>query len=123
MDDEASIRDLAATMLAYLGYEVRVCADGEAAVNLYREALAAGAPYAAVLMDLTVPGGMGGLEASRRILDLNATACLIVSSGYSQDPVMADHRAHGFSGVLAKPYAITELGQILQTVLATRQAC
>lgn len=123
MDDEASIRDLATTMLTYLGYEVRVCADGEAAVNLYREALAAGAPYAAVLMDLTVPGGMGGLEASRRILALDAAACLIVSSGYSQDPVMADHRAHGFSGVLAKPYAIAELGQVLQTVLAARQAC
>jgi two-component system, cell cycle sensor histidine kinase and response regulator CckA len=123
MDDESSIRDLAATMLTYLGYEVRVCSDGEAAVDLYREALTAGVPYATVLMDLTVPGGMGGLEASRRILALDTDACLIVSSGYSHDPVMADHRAHGFSGVLAKPYTITELGQILQTVLAVRQPC
>jgi PAS domain S-box-containing protein len=120
MDDEAVIRNLAATMLTHLGYEVRVCADGEAAIGFYEAALAAGAPYAAVLMDLTIPGGMGGLEASRRILALDGDACLIVSSGYSHDPVMSDHQAYGFSGVLAKPYTVVELGQVLQTVLAAR---
>ena len=120
MDDEAVIRDLAATMLAHLGYEVRVCADGEEAIELYDESLAAAAPYAAVLMDLTVPGGLGGLEASRRILALDGNACLIVSSGYSHDPVMADYRAHGFSGVLAKPYTVVELGEVLQTAVAAR---
>ena len=120
MDDEAVIRDLATNMLTYLGYEVHVCADGEAAVRLYEEALAEGTPYAAVLMDLTIPGGMGGLEASRRILALDGDACLIVSSGYSHDPVMSDHLAHGFTGVLAKPYMVADLDQVLHTVLAIR---
>jgi two-component system cell cycle sensor histidine kinase/response regulator CckA len=106
-----------------LGYEVRVCADGEAAIGFYEAALAAGSPYAAVLMDLTIPGGMGGLEASRRILALDGDACLIVSSGYSHDPVMSDHQAYGFSGVLAKPYTVVELGQALQAVLAARHPC
>jgi len=117
MDDESVIRDLAATMLTHLGYEVRTCADGEEAIRLYGEALAAGAPYAAVLMDLTVSGGMGGLEAARQILALNDRACLIVSSGYSHDPVMAEYQSHGFSGVLAKPYTLIDLDQVLQAVL------
>ena len=120
MDDERAILDLAVTMLTHMGYKVRACADGEAAVRLYAEALAAGAPYAAVLMDLTVPGGMGGLEASRRILALDRTACLIVSSGYSHDPVMSEYQAHGFAAMLAKPYTVAELGQVVQTVLAAR---
>lgn len=71
-------------------------------------------------MDLTVPGGMGGLEASRRILALDSAACLVVSSGYSHDPVMSEHQAHGFSGMLSKPYTVAELGQVVQTVLAAR---
>ena len=71
-------------------------------------------------MDLTIPGGMGGLEASRRILALDGDACLIVSSGYSHDPVMSDHLAHGFTGVLAKPYMVADLDQVLHTVLAIR---
>jgi len=120
MDDERAICDLAVSMLTHMGYKVRACADGEAAVRLYEEALAAGEPYAAALMDLTVPGGMGGLEASRRILALDSTACLIVSSGYSHDPVMSEHQAHGFSGMLSKPYTVAELGQVVQAVLAAR---
>ncbi len=122
MDDEAVIRNLAATMLGHLGYAVRTCADGQAAVDLYRNTLNGSTPFAAVLMDLTVPGGMGGLEAARRILDLDDKARLIVSSGYSDDPVMASHAAHGFCGVLAKPYTMAELGQVLHMVLAERQA-
>jgi len=120
MDDERAICDLAVTMLTHMGYKVRACADGEGAGGLYEEALAAGEPYAAALMDLTVPGGMGGLEASRRILALDSTACLIVSSGYSHDPVMSEHQAHGFSGMLSKPYTVAELGQVVQAVLAAR---
>jgi len=120
MDDEAVIRDLATTMLTHLGYEVRTCAEGEAAIRLYEEALAAGCPYVAALMDLTVPGGMGGLEAARRILALDGAACLVVSSGYSHDPVMSEPQTHGFAGVLAKPYTLADLDQVLQAVLAAR---
>lgn len=120
MDDEQTIRDLVTTMLGYLGYEVHTCEEGEAAVRLYEEARARKAGFAVVLMDLTIPGGMGGLEASRRILARDQDACLVVSSGYSQDPVMADYRAHGFAGVLAKPYTMAELEQVMASVLATR---
>lgn len=120
MDDEQTIRDLATTMLGYMGYTVHTCEDGEAAVRLYREARDKGAGYAVVLMDLTIPGGMGGLEASRRILALDKDACLVVSSGYCQDPVMAEYHTHGFAGVLAKPYTMAELEQVVTSVLVPR---
>ena len=70
-------------------------------------------------MDLTVPGGLGGKDAAQQILARNAAACLIVSSGYSHDPIMADYRSYGFRGVLAKPYKIGSLAQVLATVLAS----
>ncbi|WP_310600997.1 ATP-binding protein [Desulfobulbus sp.] len=118
MDDEVIIRNLAATMLKHLGYEARACADGGEAVRLYAEAMAQGTPYSAVLMDLTVPGSMGGLEAANQILALDADARLIVSSGYSHDPVMEEYQAHGFAGVLAKPYAMTNLQESLDELFA-----
>ncbi|ADW16880.1 multi-sensor hybrid histidine kinase [Desulfobulbus propionicus DSM 2032] len=121
MDDEEAIRDLAASMLTHLGYQVATCGDGESAVRLYEAALAAGAPYAAVIMDLTIPGGMGGKEAARQILARHAEARLIVSSGYSHDPIMSDYRLHGFQGVLAKPYKVAELARLLAAVLAEEQ--
>ncbi|MDR2548824.1 MAG: response regulator [Desulfobulbus sp.] len=118
MDDEVIIRNLAATMLKHLGYEARACADGGEAVRLYAEAMAQGAPYSAVLMDLTVPGNMGGLEAANQILALDAGARLIVSSGYSHDPVMEAYQNHGFAGVLVKPYAMTNLQKSLDELFA-----
>jgi signal transduction histidine kinase/ActR/RegA family two-component response regulator len=122
MDDEEVIRDIAATMLQFLGYAVQTCADGDAAVRLYGEALSEGAPFAVVLMDLTVPGGLGGIEAAKAIRALDPEARLVVSSGYSQDPIMSDYQLHGFNGVLAKPYKVAELGQVLQAVLAGRES-
>jgi len=117
MDDEAPICDIATAMLDFLGYEADACADGAGAVQLYQKALAANQTYAAVVMDLTIPGGMGGKEAARRILAMDPAARLIVSSGYSHDPIMADYQTHGFSGVLAKPYKVMELGRALETAL------
>lgn len=122
MDDEPIIRDMTTAMLSYLGYTVHACEDGETAVQLYKKALAEGAGYSAVLMDLTVPGGLGGLETSRQILALDKNACLVVSSGYSQDPIMADCQAYGFAGVLPKPYTMANLEQTMTAVLATRSA-
>ena len=68
-------------------------------------------------MDLTIPGGMGGKEAAQELLRIDPEAKLIVSSGYSTDPVMSDFRAHGFSAVISKPYRIEELGETLRSVL------
>ncbi|MGD9950227.1 MAG: ATP-binding protein [Desulfobulbus sp.] len=117
MDDEAAICGIASAMLDYLGYEVDTCSDGIEAIARYEQAFAAGQSYAVVLMDLTIPGGLGGKEAAQQILARDPEACLIVSSGYSHDPIMADYRSYGFKGVLAKPYKVGALGQVLAEVL------
>ncbi|WP_026842611.1 ABC transporter substrate-binding protein [Citrifermentans bremense] len=113
MDDEEMIRELTQSMLVELGYRVEVCSDGAEAVELYRAACARGERYSAVIMDLTVPGGMGGKDAARRILELDPEARLIVSSGYSNDPVMSEHRSFGFCATLVKPYTAGDIGRVL----------
>ena len=114
MDDEEMIRDLAAEMLLEIGYEVTTCADGTEAVSHYSAAKESGTPFSAVIMDLTIPGGLGGKEAAKEILSIDPSACLIVSSGYSNDPIMSDYSAYGFEGAIAKPYTISELAQALR---------
>ncbi|MFH0872890.1 MAG: ATP-binding protein [bacterium] len=117
MDDEEGIRLSAADVLAYLGYEAALAKDGSEAIQLYQEAEESGHPFAAVIMDLTIPGGVGGQEAIQRLLELDPGVKAIVSSGYSQNPILSNFRKYGFSGVLTKPYKIQEMGQILQEVL------
>lgn len=114
MDDEDMIRDMASEMLKELGYQVTSCADGDEAIALYKEAKEAGNPFSAVIMDLTIPGGMGGKEAAERILELDPSASLIVSSGYSNDPVVSDFTSHGFCATVLKPYSLSELARVLQ---------
>ncbi|GFO65599.1 PAS domain S-box protein [Geomonas paludis] len=118
MDDEEAIRTLTRDMLQYLGYQVVTCADGEEAVRLYREAAQAGKPFAVAIMDLTIPAGMGGKEAAQQILAFDPAARLIVSSGYSNDPVMAEHADYGFCAAVIKPYRCDELQQALERVLS-----
>ena len=120
MDDEESIRNLAAEMLEYLGYRATTCSSGAEAVVLYQVAMESGTPFSAVIMDLTIPGGIGGRETAERIHAINPAACLIVSSGYSNDPIMADYNAYGFSGAVSKPYTIAEFGQLLSSLLVGR---
>ncbi|HTP65526.1 MAG TPA: ATP-binding protein [Geobacteraceae bacterium] len=119
MDDEEIIREIAGEILSHLGYEVESCIDGAEAIRMYEEALRAGEPYAAVLMDLTIPGGMGGKEAVGRIMEVDHRAKVIVSSGYSNDPIMAQYKKYSFRGVVLKPYSAEELGQTLGEVIAT----
>ncbi len=113
MDDEEFLRDLAADMLGELGYHVQTCSNGDEAIALYTAAMAAGTPFSAVIMDLTVPGGMGGKEAAQHILRIDPQARLVVSSGYSNDPVMADHTRFGFCATIAKPYSMTDIAGVL----------
>jgi two-component system, cell cycle sensor histidine kinase and response regulator CckA len=113
MDDEKSIRDVTASMLKYLGYEVTTCANGEDAIELYRNAKESGTPYLAVIMDLIIYGGMGGEDAAKQILHIDSNAKLIVSSGYLENPAMVDHQSFGFCGSLPKPYKSSDLAEAL----------
>ncbi|TKB25610.1 PAS domain S-box protein [Desulfopila sp. IMCC35006] len=113
MDDEQMIREVAWSMLTHLGYTVTTCSTGEEAIELYKESMNTQRPFSAVIMDLTIPGGIGGIEAAKHILAEAPSANLIVSSGYSNDPVMANHQDYGFIAAIAKPYSLHQFEQVL----------
>ena len=117
VDDEDMIRDVAAQILARQGYESACASDGQEALYLYEEAKRCGRPFHAVLMDLTIPGGMGGKEAMQKLLGIDPHARVIVSSGYSNDPLMAEFREYGFRGVVSKPYTVAKLCETVRRVL------
>ena len=117
MDDEESVRQTAGEMLTFLGYDVEFAEDGAEAVDLYKEAYYSGRPFDAVITDLTVRGGMGGKRAVRELLEIDPDVTAIVSSGYSHDALLSDHKKYGFCGVIAKPYRLQDLGEILSRVI------
>jgi PAS domain S-box-containing protein len=117
MDDEEMIQTIVQQMLHQIGYEVELANDGQEAIELYQEALNAGKPFDMVILDLTVPGAMGGKEAIARLCIIDANIKAIVSSGYSNDPVMSNYEEYGFSGVVEKPYNLQKLGETLNKVL------
>lgn len=117
MDDEEPIRDMAEALLNRLGFEVKSVSDGHETVRAYADALSGGDRFDLVIMDLTVPGGMGGKEAMIELRKLDPAVKGIVSSGYSSDPVMANYRGHGFNGMVAKPYRLTDLAKTIRAVL------
>lgn len=118
MDDEELVRDLVKRGLKKKGISVDVASEGEEAVKKYREALGSGSPYNAVILDLTVPGGMGGVEAARMILKMHPEANLIVSSGYSEDIVLSEYTKYGFKACLPKPYTIQKLIKTVEGFLS-----
>ncbi|HTJ78306.1 MAG TPA: PAS domain S-box protein [Rariglobus sp.] len=117
MDDEEPIRAIAQSLFKRLGFEVTTVCDGHEAVRVYSESRQSGTPFDLVIMDLTVPGGMGGKAAMVELLKIDPGVKGIVSSGYSSDPVMANYRAHGFSGMVAKPYKLTDLAKTIRSVM------
>jgi PAS domain S-box-containing protein len=117
MDDEELIRELAQTALEFLGYQVDAVPDGEECIKAYVTARDEGKPYAALIMDLTIPGGMGGKEAIQRLLEIDPDVRAIVSSGYSHGPEMANHKQHGFRGMVGKPYKVEELAREITAVI------
>jgi signal transduction histidine kinase/ActR/RegA family two-component response regulator len=119
MDDDPSLRILSQAVLGHLGYDVQIAADGAEAIALYLEANVEGRCFDAVLLDLTVPGGMGGVEAAIKLRALDPTAKLIVSSGYSDAPVMSHFSEYGFDAVIEKPWTVQAMSEVLRTVLAT----
>ena len=118
MDDEDVIREATGDLLRLLGYEVECARDGSEAIELYSRALESGEPFCAVIIDLTVAGGMGGKEAMERLLEIDPEVKAIVSSGYVTDPIMADHKRYGFAGIVAKPYNARDLSRVLNDVLS-----
>lgn len=116
MDDEELIREIATGILEHLGYVVATAVDGGAAVELYTDAMDK-EPFDAVLLDLTVPGGIGGKEALLRLKKIDPEVRAIVSSGYSNDPIMSDFRGYGFVDVVAKPYSLDQVKEVLHRVL------
>lgn len=117
MDDEEQVRYLLGTLLKRLGYEVGLAPDGAAAVEMYSNAMKASMPYDAVVLDLTVPGGMGGKETMAKLIELDPNVKAIVSSGYSVDSLMADFKGYGFKGVINKPYKVKDLGDELARII------
>jgi signal transduction histidine kinase/ActR/RegA family two-component response regulator len=118
MDDDELVRRAAMRMLSRLGYSPVAARDGAELLRLVDEAREEGRPIDAVIMDLTIPGGMGGKEAMLHLRQRAPGVKAIVSSGYSSDPVMAEFAAHGFAGVVAKPYQLEDLAAALRRALA-----
>jgi PAS domain S-box-containing protein len=117
MDDEKMVLDVGTRMLQHMGFEVDAAVNGDEAIRLYRKARESNRPYDAVIMDLTIPGGMGGKEAMGILREFDPGIVAIVSSGYSNDPIMAQYREHGFMDMVAKPYIYEDLEEVLNRVL------
>ena len=116
MDDQEMVRKTATSMLKKLGYEVDGVLNGKEAIEKYREGMDNSEPYNAVILDLTIPGGMGGIETMQELLKIDPDVTAIVSSGYSTAPVMADYARYGFSGVMMKPYSITQVSDLMKNI-------
>jgi PAS domain S-box-containing protein len=114
MDDEERVRRIAGAMLRQLGYDFELASNGEEAIEAYRRAKESGKTFAAVILDLTVQGGMGGEKTLRKLREINPAVKAVISSGYADDPIMKDYRAYGFAAAIAKPYTIEKLTELLR---------
>jgi len=119
MDDEPYIREVVGRMLTRLGCSPTFAQNGDEAVHLYRKAMETGHPFDVTILDLTVPGGMGGREAVARLQEMDQEVRALVSSGYPNDPVMEDPAAYGFKGIITKPYAFEDLSVVLYSLLGS----
>jgi CheY-like chemotaxis protein len=118
MDDEESIRKVAGVALGKLGYEVDYATSGDEMIDKYRDAAEQSKPFDAVIMDLTIPGGMGGKEAIGKLREIDPEVKAIVSSGYYNDPIMSEYQQYGFAGVILKPYKAGDLSTVVAQILS-----
>lgn len=121
MDDEQVILDVTNEVLRFLGYEVMFARDGAAAIELYRQEREKGKPFDLVILDLSVPDGVGGKEAFEKLHALDPAAKIVISSGFTNDPMLTDYASFGLNGVLAKPYRITEIKALLENMIPPRK--
>jgi signal transduction histidine kinase/ActR/RegA family two-component response regulator len=117
MDDQEDIREVASNLMTLLGYQVETAENGSQAIEKYRAAITSQRPFAVVIMDLTIPGGMGGEEALKGLLAVDPRAKVIISSGHTSKPIMSNYKDHGFAGAIAKPYNAAELGEALRKAI------
>jgi len=118
MDDEEIIRSVVESMLKHVDCQVELAETGEEAIARYKAAREAGEPIDVIIMDLTIRGGMGGQETVKKILEIDSGAKVIVSSGYSNDPIMANYRNYGFCAAISKPFQLQDLLRALQKALS-----
>jgi PAS domain S-box-containing protein len=116
MDDDSAVRTVLTQLMRNSGYDVDCAASGVEAIGAYSAAMKKGNPFAVVVMDLTIPGGMGGKEAVSKLLELDPDAKVVVASGYSNDPIMANYKKYGFCGVIVKPFNIDEFLSVVNNV-------
>lgn len=117
MDDEQTILDVTNEVLKFLGYDVMFAKDGAAAIELYKKEKAANVPFDVVILDLSIPEGMGGKEAIRQLREFDPAVKALVSSGYTNDPAVMNYADYGFSGILSKPYKINDMKMILEQLV------
>ncbi|MBI5643766.1 MAG: response regulator [Deltaproteobacteria bacterium] len=118
VDDEEIIRNVIGAILTFTGYKAEFVAEGKQAIETYRKAQKSAEPFDAVIIDLTIPGGMGGRETIKGLLDLDSKVKAIVSSGYNNDPIMADYSKYGFKGAVRKPFSALELSKALHKIIS-----
>ena len=112
-----SITEEANFIFLALGYKIIATEDGEKAIHIYKEELNKKKPFDIVILDLIIPGKMDGKKTMEELLKINPDVKVIVSSGYSMDPIMADYKKYGFAGVIAKPYQIEDITYLIESIL------
>lgn len=120
MDDDPIVRDVLSAMLEHLGFESEATREGTEAVARYEQALAAGKPFDGVILDLTVPGGVGGREVVKKLKALDPHVRAVASTGYSNDPILSQPQAYGFQAGIAKPYRMEDLEKVVRRVWSAR---
>ena len=121
MDDEEVIRKIAGKMIRHLGYQADFTKNGAETIDLYQQAQKNNKPFDVIIMDLTIPGSIGGREALKKLVQIDPEVKAVVSSGYSTDPVMANFRQYGFCDYITKPYLIEELSRVLHKVINNKE--
>jgi CheY-like chemotaxis protein len=117
MDDEQVILDVIHEVLQFLGYDATFARDGVAAIEIYSREKTNGRPFDLVILDLTVPDGMGGKEAFEKLRKVDPTVKVVISSGFTDDPMMAEFAKFGLDGILAKPYRINDIKVLLERMI------